>query len=322
LPFVGLLLVFQLVVYRFRNLGLLISVGSGLTLGIGLLLLFYYHFGVLNHFFNFVHYATNNDAAQRASRSLKTIIFGDLPGDGNLFTSFFGNPVSFLNLKTLFDYSAFLLFILAAFIACNIWRTADTPARRLMSFVLLTTLVLPPALHVAAHYWSYYRWMSYMPLAIVVPHLLELAQGTNRWPLVRRVATCVLGLSLFLGVPFRTLIILPDWPSRSVTPLERVTAKVVQPSDTVICNFKVYFSVRKRAELVFCYGMSAKNEFDLIKDLPTNQISLLCLSPDNFPKVTRVIGGKWKKLPLDQDPEAVALSHTRYAVDFYRRDSN
>jgi len=69
-----------------------------------------------------------------------------------------------------------------------------------------------------------------------------------------------------------------------------------------------------------CFGFPGK--LFKTKDLPMNEITLLCLSLRDLEPVTQIIGGKWKKVPLDGIPEAEALGKTRYAVDFYRRDSS
>jgi hypothetical protein len=324
LPFVGMMLLIFLAVYQFRGLPLAVSVGTGFTLGAGLLFLYFYHFGVLGHFLKFVHGATHNDTGTPALvPTLKTILFGEQLGEESLLTSFFGNPMNYsVNMKTLFDYSAFLLFILFVLLASKIWRVTNGPIHRLILFILATTLVLPPVIQLAGHYWSDYRWMTYIPLTIAVPRLLELSQEFSCAPMLRRAAFGVIGLSLSLGLPARSLLAVPDWSERSVTPLERVAARVVQPSDVVICQCRTYFAIRPHAQLVFCTGLSAMGEFRFIKDLPTNQVSLICLYPTNVAEFASIAGGKWKKVPLDNVPEAAALSHTRYAVEFYRRDTN
>ena len=74
----------------------------------------------------------------------------------------------------------------------------------------------------------------------------------------------ILGLSLFLGVPFRSLWTLRDWSARSVTPLEKVAAQVVKSNDVVVCQFKTYFAVRPHAKLVYGSGMSAMGDFNAV----------------------------------------------------------
>ena len=124
-----------------------------------------------------------------------------------------------------------------------------------------------------------------------------------------------------MGVPLRTLAILPHWAERSTAPLDRMAAKIVQSSDVVVCNYKAYFSVRPRAKLVYAYGLPARGDFTRTNDLPANEVTLLCLFPEDFQIVTNVIGGAWGKIPLNGNAEAEALAKTRYAVDFYRRNS-
>jgi hypothetical protein len=129
----------------------------------------------------------------------------------------------------------------------------------------------------------------------------------------------VTGLSLFLGVPGRTLAILPSWPTRSTTPIDQVAAKMVRPTDVVFCSYKVYYSVRPHARLVYAYGSFV---VEFLKNFPAQDFSLLCLAPDEVDSAMKIVGGHWEKVPLEQMPEAAALGRTRYAVDFYRRSSN
>jgi len=129
-------------------------------------------------------------------------------------------------------------------------------------------------------------------------------------------------VSVFMGIPLRTLAVIPGWRERSTTPLERVAARIARPEDVVVCEFRTYFALRPRTKLLYAYGLAAGGLFSKTKDLPVNEITLLCLPASTFESVTQIIGGKWKKVPLDGIPEAEALAKTRYAVDFYRRDSS
>ena len=188
--------------------------------------------------------------------------------------------------------------------------------------ILAIAVVVPPFMHVAGHFRSYYRWMVYIPLAICIPRLWEMHRELGALILPRRVVVAAISLSLFMGVPLRTMVPIPGWRTRDHAPLEQVAAQVARPADVVVANFKTYFALRPRTKLLFGYGLTSVGEFTLIPDLPTNDISLLCLLPDELAPVTNVIGGNWKKVPLDNLPGAAALSKTRYAVDFYRRDAN
>jgi hypothetical protein len=319
LPYLVFLATIYLLVYRLANIGLLVSLGAGFALGIGALVAFYRHFGVWQRFVDIVLPFTA--AGHGQTRSMKDIIFGDSLGDENLLTSFFGNPVRFLDPKTLFDYSAFLLFLVAALIAFKTWRAAGGQSRKLMLFILATTLLVPPLMHAAGHYRSYYRWMTYVPLAMVVPRLLEIARESGCSLPVRRWAFAAISFSLLLGVPLRTLAVIPGWKARSMKPLDEAAAAMVKPSDIVVCQHKAYFAIRPRAQLVFALGLPARGEFGLIKDLPTNDLSLLCIFPEDLPKILPTIGGNWKKLDLANGPDARALARSRYAVDFYRRET-
>jgi hypothetical protein len=321
LPYIGMLLLLNLACYGFANFGRLVAIGLGVAGGVAGLVVFYNHFSNWHTFVEIVLPFTGLDAAAPgAAPSMHDRIFGSGLGAENLFTSFFGNPFSFLYEKTLFDYSAALLFLAAAVLAAKCWRTATVRDRKFFAFILVTVVVVPPFMHLAGHYRSMYRWMTYIPLAIALPRFLEIHRssgGQLRW---RCAALAIVCFSLALGIPFRTAAAIPGWRGRSTSPLEQVVARVARPSDVVVCDGKTYFALRPRTKLLYAYGLPARGEFRLITDLPTNAVSLLCLHPEDVPTVTQTLGGKWKKVELQGIPEAEALARTRYAVDFYRRE--
>jgi hypothetical protein len=314
LPYACLLIFIHAVVYRFERWDRILCVVIGLFAGIGALFLFYSHFGSWAEFLNGVLPFTAI-GKHKDSLMLRKIV--GIDGE-SLLVSFFGNPMEFLNQKTLFDYSAALLFLLVVVTAP--WRIGNDADRRFIRFIILVTLVVPPMMFLAGHYRSFYRWMTYIPLAIATPRVWELYNGAIQSTFIKRTAQAMIGLSILMGVPARTLAILPSWNARSPGPIERVASKVVQPSDVVLCDFKVYFAVRPRAVALWAIGLPAFGDLSLAKDLPTNEVSLLCVSPQTYDNAIKVVGGKWKKLPLT-GPEVDALNKTRYAVDFYRRDS-
>jgi hypothetical protein len=175
-------------------------------------------------------------------------------------------------------------------------------------------------MHLVGHYRSFYRWMTFVPLAIAVPRLLAIQAETGAPPVLRRLVITGICLSVFMGIPLRTLAILPGWQERSIKPLEQVAARVARPSDVALCEYNAYFALRPRTKLLYAYGLAAGGLFSKTKDLPVNEITLLCLPPKDFETASVAIGGKWKKISLDGIPDAGALAGTRYAVDFYRRD--
>jgi len=320
LPYACLLILILFAVYGPVNFGLLASIAIGLFAGIAALMAFYSHFATLQTFLNL--FFPNTAIGRTGSSFWHAKFFGGSRGDDSFLTSFFGNPLEFLSQKTLFDYSAALLFLAVIFFALpKKWRDADARTRKFIVFIAALTLAVPPVMHFTAHFPSYYRWMVYIPLTIAVPRLLEIHPAANNF-LSRRLIFFVIGFSIFLGVPARTLAILPGWTARSTTPMNRVAAQIALPSDIVVCDYKVYFSIRPRVKTVYAYGVTAGGDFSRTKNLPAGEITLLCLFPGDVGAVTHAIGGKWEKVLLEKIPEAAALGKTRYAADFYRRSSN
>jgi hypothetical protein len=115
------------------------------------------------------------------------------------------------------------------------------------------------------------------------------------------------------------LVTVPEWTERSTAPINRSIAAVVQTNDVVVCTRKIWFPVRAHARLVYACDLPARGDFSLTVNLPTNEVSLLCLFPEDYDPVMEKIGGHWSKLPDRDIPGLEALRQTRYAVNFYRR---
>ncbi len=319
LPYIGLLLVLYLAFYRTTNVAGIFAVALGMLGGVAALACFYEHFASVRAFVEIILPFTSLGATGGHISFLRGKIFGDSFGGENLWTSFFGNPLEFEHPRTRFDYGAAILFAVGLALYFSARKTAGPADRRFMRFILAIALVVPPFMHFAGHYQSYYRWMSYLPLAMALPRFLEINRESAGSPLFRRAALMAMGLSILLGAPLRNLIAVPGWNPRSPAALEQVSAQVVQANDIVVADYKAWFALRPCTKLLYAYGLTARGDFKDTVDLPTNSVTLLCLFPENLATVTNRIGGNWQKISLDNLPGSAALTHTRYNLDFYRR---
>jgi hypothetical protein len=321
LPYTAMMLLFILILKGFGEFKNILATGIGLISGLFGLYSFYRHFGAWQEFMKIVLPFTGAghlDAAGKAT--LGDFLIGKHLGEESLLTSFFGNPLSHFDEKNLFDISAFLLFIVLIFLTVLLWKKSDSRARKVMVFGFMLTLVLPPFMATVGHYRSFYRWMSYIPLTWVVMALLENTMNADLSVMRRMVIKCVMGISIFMGIPFYTVTTLTAWTSRSERPLERIAEKLVHADDVVICDFKSYFAVKSRARIVYCCGLVARGDFSKITDLPSREVTLLCIFPDEFDEVTKTLGGKWHKVDIEDANEDKKFRQTRYALDFYRRE--
>jgi hypothetical protein len=334
LPYIALVTSIGFICLGWAQIRLLASVCLGVASGTGLLVVFYSWFSSFQTFLANVLPLTMlgthggsgpkiwqaNPASGAERWHMK--IFGNQSDPDNLLTCFFGNPASLLDQKTICDYSALLLFILFQAMAVNTWRSARTDVRRRIVLVVLLTIIIPPAMHLAGHYRSMYRWMTYIPLTIAVSWILGLRpEIIGRQPF-RWMVFIILGMSLAAGVPARTLNIIPQWSKRSTAPMEHAAAAIVHPDDVVVCSMQAWFAVRPHARQVYCCDLIASGAFAYTIDLPTNRVSLLCLQSKDYTNVTRIVGGRWQKVPVGEPSVAAALEKTRYAMDFYRRTSD
>ncbi len=318
--YAGIMMFLNLAIFGFANIRLLVAIGLGMLAGVGALALFYAHFSSVQVFVQMMLPMTGFNPKLGTGVSFVHLkIFGESWGGPNLFTCFFGNPFEIKSRTSMLDYSAVMLFAAAVYLLFLLRRAFPLPSHKFIIYVIAATLVVPPLMHLAGHYPAYYRWMTYFPLALLLPRLLEIQRDAGGGAFPRRAVLAVIAMSLCLGIPLRTVAVIPTWTRRSQAPLEQVTAQIVRPSDVVIADFKTYFVMRPRCRLFYGFGMPAAGDFTNITDLPTNDISLLCLSPEDLTQVTNRIGGNWKMLPLDAIPAAPALAQSRYAVEYYRR---
>jgi len=317
-PYISVVGFLALVFYGWKSVPWLFAVGIGMVTGVGVMALIYSHYGAWQTFLGQVLTLTSVSSVHQQS-FLHSRIFGPAPGFDNLFTCFFGNPLVFLDKSTLFDYSAAFLFLTLCLLGASVWKKASSYDRRFFIFALLVTLLVPPALHFMGHYRSFYRWMTYIPLCIFATKFLEVhlkAGGSVRIP---KIAIAIMAFSVLSGVPARSLAALYGWSNRSIQPLMTAAQAVSTPDDVVVADFRAYFAFRTRAKLLYAYGLTARGDFQYTCDLPTNQVSLLCLRPEELRSVTNFIGGDWEKIPAGAIPNADELAKTRYAMEFYRR---
>jgi len=294
---------------------------TGMVGGMGWLCLFYGHFSSIRAFTDIVMPFTIVGANNSSFASKLAIKFvGDaVDYPDTIFTSFFGNPFEFISPKTLFDYSSALLFLLIVGLTAWQWARLESMQKRLALFAVLMVLIVPPSLHIAAHYRSMYRWMTYMPLCVVVPCFVEAVLRGTKERAIHQAVGGILFATILLGVPARTILVLPWWSERSIGPLNEAAQRIVSKSDVVIGDSKVYFAVRPLAKTIFMVGLPARGRFDLIKDLPKSEITLLCLRPDEFEAMASTIGGNWHRVASGNPSQEKELEQTRYNVNFYRR---
>jgi hypothetical protein len=317
-PYIAVLGFLTLVFYGRRWVSWLFAIGMGMAAGIGIMALIYSHFAAWKTFLGQVLTLTSVSTYHQDS-FLHSKIFGPAPGFDNIFTCFFGNPLVVLDKSTLCDYSAVLLFLTLCLLGAKAWKTAESSDRRFLIYAVLITLIVPIALHFTGHYRSFYRWMTYVPLCISVPKLLEVHLKSQTPTVIPKVAIGFMAFSLLLGVPARTSVAFIDWSNRSVRPLTEAASALAKPDDIALVDFRAYFAFRTRVQLLYAYGLTARGDFDCTFDLPTNHLSLLCLQPGEIQTITNRIGGNWEKIPPEKIPNAEELAKTRYAMVFYRR---
>jgi len=321
LPYGILMLGLYMIAFGFDSIKTVAATLAGMMLGVGWLCLFYSYFSSIRNFLDNILPFT---VMKAGDASFTQKIIGKFVGDpldspDTVFTSFFGKPLEFINPKTLFDYSSAMLFLIILGLAVFHWATLGKAQKKIVIFALLMVLVVPPCLHIAGHYRSMYRWMTYMPLCVLAPCLAESILKESKAPTVRRIVAGIFFTAIVLGIPARTLLILPWWSERSVGPLDAAAERVVTKSDVVIGDCKVYFAVRPLAKTVFLLGLPANGRFDRIKDLPKSEITLLCLKPEELDEMVGIVGGNWQRVASGNPEQENELARTRYNINFYRR---
>jgi len=321
LPFAGVFGGLALLVFGQRALKFAVILAAGWFAGLAGLVAFYSHFTTWKAFTDFIlPFTVIGSSGAAGTSKLSVKIFGEYPGADSLFTCFFGNPIEVNDLKVMFEHSAAILFAVFVWTAWRLWARFTRPQRQMVTFIVLLTLLLPPVMHIAGHYRAMYRWMTFIPLCVAVPCLLQNFFASEIAVGARRVMLAAFALSLLMGIPAHTVQVLADWRARSPTDMEAVVKPEVKPSDGVVCTRRAYFTVRPLARLVYCEDMVARGAFPLTPNFPRDEITLLLLPPGDFAVVTNLTGANWEKqMPRASAEIVAAMNRTRFAVEIWRR---
>jgi len=215
------------------------------------------------------------------------------------------------------------LFLLSSFVALTIYKIkiGSFRLRSLISFGLVASICIPIGMFSLGVFPTYYSWMVFIPLSIIVFSVL--AKLRFNWKnSLHLVCVLFLILTCLTGLPLQAASAVSRWDGRDYSMVESFVEKNLKNGDWVYADSSAYFAAKKKAGVVFSnlYLRRAKSP-------EKDKISVLIIAPDEFKKVTNKLGGQWfidsdiiGSSNLKNSKFSNILFHT-YHLQVFRRES-
>jgi MFS family permease len=232
----------------------LIAIGCGIAVGGALLCGFYVYHGVLQSFLAAVH-------SERGLASINWRVC--VPKDPSLF----------------------LFYLALLVLAGSRLRERQLKLHSLLGFAIIAGALIPIGMFLLGKFPTYYSWMAYIPIVIVLCGTLSEVSFRSK-PAAVAVATTCIFLGLLMGAPLQMGSAIYYWHDRQVAPVESLISRNVGPKDWVYTDYSAYFAVRKHTHYVFIPFVIPPQYRD--------KISVMVLPPGDFEKFAHsIIGGEW-----------------------------
>jgi hypothetical protein len=265
----------------------LFAAGIGIAAGLGLLFLFFNHFGVWQDFWNATIHGNsqtyyNREAYQGIDVGLATILQRKIA----------------VALKIFFEDESSVALLLTA-VAALIFGKKTMPSFRLLFFVGSVFIAVPLGMLLAYAFPIYYWWMRYLPSCLAIVFILKNTEQL-RCPLFRGalIAVVLLITSIF-GLPGRIVLATVNAPARDYGKVETFVRQSIKPGDVVFADFQAYYPLEQLKVRTYYswyfYRMSPKE---------AASINCMVIIPSWLPDIRDKIGGEWQstgeKLSNDQ----------------------
>jgi hypothetical protein len=217
---------------------------------------------------------------------------------GGLGTFFSGGTLNHINRVPKDPSLVVLLGVLGLLVTIQITH-GRLQWRSVLSFGLVSSVIIPVALLMMAKFPTYYSWMVFVPLAVCL--CSTLAKMHDRF-----LASLGLRAGLFLagvtGLPLQLLAVTYDWRDRDYAAVREVVTANIAKDDWVPCDYQAYFAAKPRALRVFLP--------DYVKLLTTEEkrkVTLLIGSDAAVTKWRSILGGEWAVTPERIVPERITI---------------
>jgi len=220
--------------------------------------------------------------------------------------------------------SFLILFPTTVFIYLLTRKSApNDKSQQILSYGLLSSIVIPLVLVIVGKFPTYYSWMVYVPLSVAaVSAAAELESRYKPLVLTFFASACLIGL------PFQLAVASYDWADRShVNVISTISAHVTQ-NDRVLTDYGAYYAVKNITPHVYTPQYTKR-----LTTAEKESLSLLVASDAFYAKAIPVIGGRWtiigeikpqKGLLTEQifgNPIRFGMFDRKYDLKIYRRQS-
>ncbi len=289
----GTLLVFTLSRYWREIFAFFTGVATG---GLGLLGFFASH-GVLRYFFEFLN-----------SQSKGIGFFGSLLHGEFRHSNMLPK-----------DFSLPLVACAIVLLAFASYRRHSLRLHSLLTYGLISSVVLALTLIAVGKFPTYYGWMIYIPLAICVCGSLDLAPPTTG----RRYATALCVVASIVGVSLHVLACARDWKDRDYSKVQQFVNANVRPDDWAYVSPQAYFPAKLTGATTLFWDPGTWMSPD-----QKDRVTVCVIDPKKL-WVLKVLGGTWYNTGPDLIPVHTGLfgsedrwgflSLPNYRLSVYRR---
>jgi|GEM_PF-4515387 len=255
----------------------LIAAGTGLAVGLGLLYIFYNHFGVWGDFLRAIR---GNSSGYYNGEVYQKIHIG--------FATILARKSRDILRVLVEDKSSVILMLATGVILMFRNKNAPVQHPRLLAFNVLAFVFIPVGLLLFYAFPIYYWWMRYLLLCVLFVALAETLQLRIGVPARNFLIAVVLFATLSFGLPGRLLIASLDLPERDYARVDRFVSDAIKPGDIVYADYQAFYPLEKLKVRTY-YA------WYLVHITPQEAASVNCLivSPQWLEGAEKKLGGSW-----------------------------
>jgi MFS family permease len=287
------LLAFALFRYWQEVVAFFLGIAAG---GLGLIRFFTSH-GVLQDFLRFVHSPTKGF----------WFVGGLLRGE-------------FRHSNTLpKDFSLPLVLGSAVLLAVALYAKGSLRLRSPLIYGLIFVPLLGLTLVLAAHFPTYYGWMTYVPLAVCVCASLN----SNVPVSLRRIAVGLCVVASIIGVGLHVLACARDWKDRDYSKLQQFVTSNIKSDDQAYIDPQAYYPAKLTGATTFFWDPGSR-----MSSTQKTRLTVCVIGPDRI-GLLKDFGGAWYRTGQEMIPAHTGLfgidmkwgflSLPNYRLSIYRR---
>ena len=180
--------------------------------------------------------------------------------------------------------------LLTIAVALLLWRSSAVLPRRVKIAGWLAVAIgvlLPPMMELLYMYRIYYGWTVVIPLLLALAAIHDVA--------FRRTTLALLLLAIVVGLPLRLLLTACEWRARDYRPVEQLVARNVGAADRVYTDFPAYYPVKRRAAAIALPLHVFPPYERMITPAQAAATSVIILSPDRMEDLSS-FPGPWHEV--------------------------